>query len=429
MTYNEALHKRGTGAQGGQFVTKGAGGQTTTSSHIGYDGKGRGTGYGTGGDPNVSALQKELNRLGIVDGQGNQLKVDGKFGPKTTAAVRRLQARLGLAVDGKVTPALLAKLKKMTPSKHDQHAMHVRHLAAQHKQHTAHQAHVQHQKAAKKATPAPAKKAAPRKRARTGMGSNPRAKSAAQKPSQSARDAAARKNSVTRSVGYSRPMTYVERHLPGGHNQQSHANRVGNVLAPSKGLGKDFHKKPREFSTADVQNILVDKKFGGGTEHRPANSASRKTEDHVKRLTDAGATQDQAHQIVKDLGMDPVNRPWETKDPAYALYHRVENEKKSKAEAERRTFLAGKTPGVYARLLGNDGQPALVKSKPVRAVFEAMQGAGWMMTAASSHGTYSFSSADGSRMINVIAINGVTIYDDRHNKISGVKALAYVRGT
>jgi peptidoglycan hydrolase-like protein with peptidoglycan-binding domain len=189
MAYTEALHARGTGAQGGQFVTKGAGGQQTKTSQIGYDGKGRGTGYGAGakGDPNVAALQKELNRLGIVDSQGNQLKVDGKFGPKTTSAVRRLQARLGLGVDGKVTPALLAKLKKMKPSAHDSHSMHVRHLAAQHKQHSAHAA-------AKKATPA-RKTAAPARRktkARTGMGANPKA--AAQHPSSSARASAARKN-------------------------------------------------------------------------------------------------------------------------------------------------------------------------------------------------------------------------------------------
>lgn len=198
MAFTEQLHKRGTGAQGGQFVTKGAGGQTQTASHIGYDGKGRGTGYGAaGGDKNVAALQKELNRLGIVDGQGKQLKVDGKFGPKTTSAVRRLQSRLGLTVDGKVSPALLAKLKKMTPSRHDQHAMHVRHQAAQHQQHQAHQAHLAHQQHQK--AKAPAKKAAPAKRqqpakrkTRTGMGSNPKA--AQQHPSQSARASAYRKN-------------------------------------------------------------------------------------------------------------------------------------------------------------------------------------------------------------------------------------------
>jgi peptidoglycan hydrolase-like protein with peptidoglycan-binding domain len=107
MAFDESKHARGTGAQGGQFVSKG--GQKT--SDIGYDGK-RGSGYGAaGGDDNVKALQRELNRLGIGDAAGAKLAVDGKFGPKTTAAVRRLQRRLGLKVDGRVTPALLKRLK------------------------------------------------------------------------------------------------------------------------------------------------------------------------------------------------------------------------------------------------------------------------------------------------------------------------------
>lgn len=107
MVFNEALYARGTGAQGGQFVAK----DGTKSAAIGYDGK-RGSGYGTrGGDSNVKALQKELNRLGITDAAGKELAVDGKFGPKTTAAVRRLQKKLGLPVDGKITPALLKRIK------------------------------------------------------------------------------------------------------------------------------------------------------------------------------------------------------------------------------------------------------------------------------------------------------------------------------
>lgn len=164
MAYDETKHKRGTGAQGGQFVSKNAQGQTTTSSSIGYDGKGRGTGYGSkGGDPNVKALQKELNRLGIFDGQGNQLAVDGKFGPKTTAAVRRLQKRLGLTVDGKITPALLSRLRKLKPSRHDQHAMHARHASTAAGKHEAHQRHVTHQRVA-------AKKAAMESRPKTGTG-------------------------------------------------------------------------------------------------------------------------------------------------------------------------------------------------------------------------------------------------------------------
>lgn len=129
MAFTEALHKRGTGAQGGQFVSKNAAGQTTTSRTIGYS-KGSGTGYSSKtGDKNVKALQRELNRLGIFDSKGNQLDVDGKFGPKTQSAVKRLQSRLGLKPDGKITPELLARLRKMTPSRHDRHMMHARHAS------------------------------------------------------------------------------------------------------------------------------------------------------------------------------------------------------------------------------------------------------------------------------------------------------------
>jgi peptidoglycan hydrolase-like protein with peptidoglycan-binding domain len=430
VAYTEALHKRGTGAQGGQFITKGAGGQTTTTSHIGYDGKGRGTGYGTGGDPNVSALQKQLNRLGIVDSQGNQLKVDGKFGPKTTAAVRRLQQRLGLTVDGKVTPALLAKLKTMKPSMHDQHAMHVRHQVAQHKKHTAHAAHVQHEKhAAKAKKPAPARRAPVRKtaathrKARTGMGSNPKVN--AQHPSQSARDSAARKNSMSRSVSYSTGMTDIERHLPGRHNQQSHANRVGNIKAPSLGLGKDLEEKAaakaREFSTEDIQKILVP----GEVKHAFAGGASRKTEDHIKLLKDAGASHEQAHAIAKDIGLDP-ERGYETKDVAPHLFYKVEGEKKAKAEAAHAAALAKATPSAYEQLLGENGKTALVKSKRLQEVFQAARSADWVVSGANGHGGYTFSSPDGSKKLQILTINGVKIYDERHNPISGTKALGLI---
>jgi peptidoglycan hydrolase-like protein with peptidoglycan-binding domain len=107
VTFNEALHKRGTGVQGGQFVSSGG----ARSSSIGFDGK-RGAGYGEkGGDHNVKALQRALNKLGMTDSAGRPLAVDGKFGPKTTAAVRRLQRKLKLPVDGKVTPALLKRIQ------------------------------------------------------------------------------------------------------------------------------------------------------------------------------------------------------------------------------------------------------------------------------------------------------------------------------
>jgi hypothetical protein len=46
-----------------------------------FDGK-RGAGYGMpGGDERVHALQQALNRLGLTDGRGQPLAVDGKLGP------------------------------------------------------------------------------------------------------------------------------------------------------------------------------------------------------------------------------------------------------------------------------------------------------------------------------------------------------------
>jgi HK97 family phage prohead protease len=72
---------------------------------------GYGTGYGVGGgDKRVHRLQEALNRLGLTDGSGNKLRLDGKLGPRTTAAVKKAQKRLGLPQDGKVSPALLDKL-------------------------------------------------------------------------------------------------------------------------------------------------------------------------------------------------------------------------------------------------------------------------------------------------------------------------------
>lgn len=79
---------------------------------LSYDpGANTGTGYGSkNGDPRVHKLQEALNRLGLTDMHDKKLKDDGKLGPRTTSAVKRAQQRLGLKPDGKVTPALLAKL-------------------------------------------------------------------------------------------------------------------------------------------------------------------------------------------------------------------------------------------------------------------------------------------------------------------------------
>lgn len=80
---------------------------------LSFDGK-TGSGYGIkGGDPRVRTLQAALTRLGITDSAGNELAPDGKYGPKTTSAVKKLQKALGLEADGKVTPELLKQITDM----------------------------------------------------------------------------------------------------------------------------------------------------------------------------------------------------------------------------------------------------------------------------------------------------------------------------
>lgn len=135
--FAENLHPRGSGAQGGQFVAGGKAaparkpfskrpggdraGKSAGGGNLSFDGK-RGSGYGkAGGDKRVKALQAALNKLGLTDGAGKALKLDGKLGPKTTAAIKKAQRALGLKPDGVVTPALLrrltaAKSLKRTPA-------------------------------------------------------------------------------------------------------------------------------------------------------------------------------------------------------------------------------------------------------------------------------------------------------------------------
>ena len=50
----------------------------------------------------VKQIQKKLKDIEIKDGNGNPLTVDGKFGAKTEAAVKKFQSINGLVVDGKV---------------------------------------------------------------------------------------------------------------------------------------------------------------------------------------------------------------------------------------------------------------------------------------------------------------------------------------
>lgn len=116
--FDPSKHPRGKGAQGGQFVAKGASGSGDT---IGYDARrGTGAGYGTGGkgDARVKQLQKILNNLGFTDMHGKPLQVDGKLGPRTTAAIKRLQRRMGVRADGLVTPALLKRIRSVDSQRH-----------------------------------------------------------------------------------------------------------------------------------------------------------------------------------------------------------------------------------------------------------------------------------------------------------------------
>lgn len=81
-----------------------------------FNGK-TGTGYGMArGDARVSMLQTALNRLGITDGNGHKLQVDGQLGPLTTAAVKKAQQMLSQQPNGVVTPKLMAQILGMKPA-------------------------------------------------------------------------------------------------------------------------------------------------------------------------------------------------------------------------------------------------------------------------------------------------------------------------
>ncbi len=59
----------------------------------------------------VSALQEQLNRLGIRDAQGRELQIDGDFGGRTRQALEAYQRANGLEVDGIAGPRTMESLR------------------------------------------------------------------------------------------------------------------------------------------------------------------------------------------------------------------------------------------------------------------------------------------------------------------------------
>lgn len=109
MEWNPSEHPRKAAgaAGGGQFAPLSYNAKTNT-----------GTGYGKKhGDDRVRDAQKALNALGMKDASGKPLVLDGKLGPRTTAALKRYQKAHGMRPDGKITPALLSRLKSRGGSK------------------------------------------------------------------------------------------------------------------------------------------------------------------------------------------------------------------------------------------------------------------------------------------------------------------------
>lgn len=80
---------------------------------FGWDGR-HGTGYGQrDGDAHVHDLQEAANTLGITDDHGQPLKDDGKFGPRTAAAVKKLQKTLGMDPTGQVTQEFIDQIVRI----------------------------------------------------------------------------------------------------------------------------------------------------------------------------------------------------------------------------------------------------------------------------------------------------------------------------
>jgi hypothetical protein len=106
------------GKGGHHNAAKPAAHKPTGPRRFGYDPKhNTGVGYGVkGGDPDVRILQAAANRLGVLDMHGQQLAVDGRYGPRTTSVVEAIQRRLGQPVTGQVdenTIKAIAALKSL----------------------------------------------------------------------------------------------------------------------------------------------------------------------------------------------------------------------------------------------------------------------------------------------------------------------------
>lgn len=97
-------HQPAGSSKGGQFAPKSAGSSTPTNE------KPVARGQGMSGKPSgqVGQLQQRLNEYGA------HLAVDGRFGPKTQAAVISFQKAHGLKPDGLVGPKTTAALRRNT---------------------------------------------------------------------------------------------------------------------------------------------------------------------------------------------------------------------------------------------------------------------------------------------------------------------------
>lgn len=98
-------------------------GHANDAGDLAYNGR-TGAGYGMpGGSKKVKGLQDALVRLGLASKSDKALS-DGKYGPKTAAAVKQAQKALGLKQDGIATPALIAQLAKLQhlPGRASSHA-------------------------------------------------------------------------------------------------------------------------------------------------------------------------------------------------------------------------------------------------------------------------------------------------------------------